>query len=107
MKTIKLILFAGLFSLGVNAQTTWYEIPTGTTKKLNTIHFPSSTVGYIGGNDSLLLKTIDGGETWNPVAFTGVTFYPGGEHIINLKFVSETIGYMAVGPYSGTYKTTN
>jgi photosystem II stability/assembly factor-like uncharacterized protein len=107
MKTVKLMLFAGLFSLGVNAQTTWYEIATGTTKKLNTINFPSSDIGYIGGNDSLLLKTTDGGETWNPVNYTGVTFYPSGEHIVNLKFVSETVGYMAVGPYSGTYKTTD
>lgn len=107
MKTIKLMLLAVLFSWGARAQTTWYEIPTNTTKKLNTIQFPSSNIGYIGGNDSLLLKTTDGGETWNVLPYTGVTFYPGGEHIINLKFVSETAGYMAVGPYSGTYKTTD
>lgn len=62
-------------------------------------------VGYIGGNDSLLLKTLNGGDTWLPLSFTGVTFYPGGDAVLNLKFVSETVGFMTVGPYSGTYKT--
>lgn len=93
-----------LFTKSIDAQS-WFQIQTGTTKKLNTIDFPSANVGYIGGNDSLLLKTTDGGKNWTPLNYTGVTFYPGGEHIINLKFVTETIGFMAVGPYSGSYKT--
>jgi len=106
MKTILLLTFALLHGSQVNSQTnTWYQIPTGTTKKLNTINFPSSSVGYIGGNDSLLLKTIDGGETWTEVNYTGVTFLTDDDSILNLKFVTETIGYMTVGPYGGTYKT--
>ena len=87
--------------------TTWYEIPSGTDKKMNTISFGSDMVGYIGGNDSLLLKTTDGGQNWSPVSFSGVTFLPSGEHIVNLKFINATIGYMTVGPYTGTYKTTD
>src|SRR5690606_35849383 len=69
--------------------------------------FASPAVGYIGGNDSLLLKTTDGGFTWNQVSYTGVTFFSSGEHIVDLEFVSESVGYMTVGPYSGTYKTTD
>lgn len=108
MKTILLLTIGLLLGSQVNAQSnTWYQIPTGTTKKLNTINFPSSTVGYIGGNDSLLLKTTDGGETWNEVNYTGVTFIGDEDSILNLKFVSETIGYMATGPYGGIYKTIN
>jgi photosystem II stability/assembly factor-like uncharacterized protein len=107
MKTLLLNLALILLATAAGAQTTWYEIPTGTTKKLNTIHFPSSSVGYIGGNDSILLKSTDNGETWNEVPYTGVTFVPGGANIVNLKFVSETTGYMTVGPYTGVYKTTD
>ena len=101
-----LFLFLALLTGGmsVTAQT-WFQVPTGTTKKLNTIDFPSSTVGYIGGNDSLLLKTTDGGQTWSEVAFSGITFYPTGEHFVKLQFITETIGFAAVGPYSGSYKT--
>jgi photosystem II stability/assembly factor-like uncharacterized protein len=91
----------------VFAQTTWYEINTNTTKKLNTVNFPTSQIGYIGGNDSLLMKSIDGGETWDELLYTGVTYYPGNEHILNLKFVSESVGYMTTGPYGGAYKTVN
>lgn len=87
------------------AQSTWNQIPSGTSKKLNVVDFPSSTVGYIGGNDSILLKTTDGGETWSPINYSGVTFMPNGEHIVNLSFVNELIGFMTVGPYTGTYKT--
>lgn len=97
-----------LFQIGFGfAQTTWYEIDISTDKKLNTVNFPSNLVGYIGGNDSLLLKSIDGGETWNEINYSGVTYYPGGEHILNLRFVDENIGYMTTGPYGGAYKTVN
>lgn len=105
MKTLFFVLAITAISATAKSQTTWYEIPTGTDKKLNTIDFPTPAVGYIGGNDSLLLKTIDGGKTWNQLNYTGVNFYPGGENIINLKFVSAQIGYLAAGPYGGIYKT--
>lgn len=106
MKKIGLLHAALLVTFFAAAQN-WYQIGSGTTSRLNTIDFPSATVGYIGGNDSTLLKTTDGGQTWSPVNFTGVTYYPGGEHIVKLQFVSETTGFMTVGPYSGSYKTTD
>lgn len=108
MKKNILLLGIGLL-LGnsiIQAQT-WNQIPSGTDKKLNTIDFPTPSIGYIGGNDSLLLKTVDGGLNWTELTYTGVTFYPDGDHIINLKFITENVGYMAVGPYSGSYKTTD
>lgn len=101
-------LFLALFTGGMSATAqNWFQVPTGTTNRLNTIDFPSSTVGYIGGNDSLLLKTTDGGQTWNPVAFSGITFYPNGEHFVKLQFITETVGFAAIGPYSGSYKTVD
>lgn len=93
-------------SLFVRSQN-WIQIPSGTTKKLNTIDFVDFSVGYIGGNDSLLLKSVDGGMTWDPVQYTGVTFYPDGDDILKLDFVTETVGYMTIGPYTGTYKTVD
>jgi photosystem II stability/assembly factor-like uncharacterized protein len=86
---------------------TWNQIESGTNKKLNCIDFVGNQVGYIGGDDSLLLKTIDGGVTWNPITFTGVDFMPNGAHILNLDFVTPEIGFMTVGPYTGSYKTVD
>jgi photosystem II stability/assembly factor-like uncharacterized protein len=104
LKTKLLITFSLLFACA-NAQTTWYEIPTGVDTKLNTISFSSPSVGFIGGNDTLLLKTTDSGATWNQVSFSGVTVFPGGEHILDIQFINESLGYMIVGPYGGMYKT--
>ena len=106
MKSILTALFMA-FSTVLFAQTTWTEIPTNTDKNLNTISFVNDEVGYIGGADSLLLKTSDGGLTWTEVSFTGVNFLPGGGNIVKLQFLTEDIGYMTVGPYTGSYKTTD
>ena len=106
MKFFTSILFTGL-TLGLSAQTSWTEIPTNTDKDLTTISFGSSSVGYIGGSDSLLLKTTDGGASWNGLTFTGVQFFPNGTDIVKLDFVSENVGFMTIGPYSGTYKTVD
>lgn len=105
-KTVFSTLICLVLGISASAQN-WFEIQSGTGKKLNTIVFPSSNIGYIGGNDSLLLKTTDGGQHWNPISYSGINFMPGGEHILNLKFTSELIGYMTIGPYTGTYKTTD
>lgn len=101
-----LVSFVCLTCSTSTAQT-WTQIPSGTTKDLKTISFPSNNVGYIGGQDSIMLKTTDGGQTWSPINFTGVTFFPNGSSIVDLKFVSELVGYMVVGPYTGTYKTVD
>jgi photosystem II stability/assembly factor-like uncharacterized protein len=106
MKRKMILAGFALFILTASSQAQeWFQVTSGTNKKLNTIDFPSATVGYIGGNDSLLLKTVDGGQNWSPVNYTGITFLPGGEHIINLQFITENIGFIIVGPYSGSYKT--
>ena len=101
------IILAGFFVLVGSAcqAQNWFQVNSGTTKKLNSIDFPSASIGYIGGNDSILLKTVDGGQNWSELNYSGVTFYPGGEHIVNLDFVSENIGFMTVGPYTGSFKT--
>lgn len=85
----------------------WITLISGTNKDLNTIDFGSANVGYIGGNDSTLLKSTDGGETWSPLVYSGVGFSSGAANILKIDFVSETVGYMTVGPFGGTYKTTD
>lgn len=100
-------LFAGSLAL---AQTTWYEITTPTSEKLTAIDFPSDQVGYIVGNSGTMLKTIDGGQSWAEVNYSGITFIgtQGGQpgHFTDVAFVNELTGYVVAG-YSGIYKTTD
>lgn len=108
MKKYFLLLFllntAIIFS---QLPTSWIQVPVPTNKDLHSIVFPSSQVGYIGGADSLLLKTTDGGTTWNQVSFSGINFLPGGEDFVELDFITDEIGYATVGPYTGTYRTVD
>ena len=106
MKLIITTLLLGLSLTGFT-QATWQEIESGTDKNLIAISFGSSSVGYIGGEDSLLLKTTDGGLSWNQVDYSGVSFTNNDASIVDLEFVSDQVGYMTVGPFSGTYKTTD
>ena len=69
---VTLILTLFLFTSGLRAQ--FYEVPTPTYKNLRCVDFPSANVGYIGGEDSVLLKTVDGGLTWSEVNHTGLSF---------------------------------
>lgn len=85
----------------------WTQITSGTQKKINTICFSSSSIGYLAGNDSLLMKTTDGGATWAQLNYTGVNFLPNGANILNIQFLNDTLGFITVGPYSGSYGTTD
>jgi hypothetical protein len=104
MKKFILILAFAVNAFAIKAQT-WTQIPVPSNKKLLTIDFPSNMVGYIGGEDSTLLKSIDGGFSWQGVIMSGVTWFLGGTSIQKIRFTSELVGYMTVGPYGGTYKT--
>jgi photosystem II stability/assembly factor-like uncharacterized protein len=96
MKKLRL-LFAALFmTIGVSAQV-WKPVVSGTNLKLNSVSFGSSQVGYIGANDSTLLKTIDGGLTWNEHPTNGLYFTPNLPNIIQVDFKSELIGFAMVG----------
>ena len=96
-------------------QPYWHNSPSpsGTNKKLLSISFGSSTVGYIGGVDSLMLKTTDGGQSWQPLLLTGITMSVGVNDIVDVDFVSPTVGYITLTnhqfPYllGRVYKTNN
>jgi len=93
-----------LISINTFAQPAWYQVNSGVSNKLLTVDFPSNAVGYIGGEDSLLLKTVDGGVTWSPVVYSGIN--TGFEtDFNNIQFIDENIGYLSVGDYGGIYKT--
>ena len=93
MRTLTLSLLLS-FCLLSRGQDIWFQIPSNTVKRLNAIDFPSNSVGYIGGNDSLLLKTINGGKSWQKLNPSGIGFLPTAKNIIHLEFVNESKGYL-------------
>ena len=106
MKKFKLVVTISFLFLALHSHAQfWYPVTSGTSENLNTIHFQSPSVGYIGGDDSLLLKTMDGGLTWNPINPAGINFLSWNSDILNLQFLTDSIGYLTMGPYATSYKT--
>jgi len=106
MKTY--ILSILLFSVSIAFSQEWESVNSGTNEQLNSISFATSSIGFIGGNDSLLLKTTDGGDTWLQHTTNGVNFTLGQKDIIQVDFLDDTTGFLTVGSAitsGGLYKT--
>lgn len=113
MKKSFLLLAALLVGSLAHAQDYWKEVSSPTRKDLLSISFGTAATGYIGGRDSTLLKTTDGGKTWNALPHTGLNYTSLLHDILYLKFVSATVGYAIVSStddrsFGGQlYKTTD
>ncbi len=114
MKQLLLLVTALVLSSNPSkAQSYWNPVSSGTQKQLLSISFGSSKVGYISGEDSTLLRTLDGGMTWTPLASSGMGFGLANRDIIHVNFVSAGTGYAITSDhdnpvYKGTlYKTSD
>jgi len=56
------IVIIGL-TIGIHAQS-WKIVNVGTTKGVFSVFFPAKDVGYACGDSGLIVKSIDGGNTW-------------------------------------------
>ncbi len=93
-----------IICFSLSAQT-WYQIDSTTDRELKTIQFISDEIGFIGG-DSILLKTLDGGISWNEI----VTDLGGVEwvqylDVYDLHFFDENHGYVMSGLYGAMLET--
>ena len=61
---ISILLFA-LFSFSVFAQSNWYTQNSGVNRELTDVSFIDENTGWISGWTGTILKTTDGGQTWN------------------------------------------
>lgn len=104
MKKLLLNLLFASLATSISAQMTWHPISVPTQAQLNCISFGTNQVGYIGGNDSLLLKTTDGGKTWTQMAINvneNITWH----NIKDIQFVDANTGYMLDN--NSIFKTTD
>ena len=89
MIKLKLTLALSLFSLThLNAQ--WEMLNAGTAEELNDIDFIDENVGWISGDNGILYKINDGGESWHLLPENKEW------HIRHIDFVNELVGW-AIG----------
>jgi parallel beta-helix repeat protein len=55
-----------IVSFEVKSQS-WNQLISGTSENLNSVHFANDKVGFVAGDNGVLLKTTDGGITWNDI----------------------------------------
>lgn len=73
---------------------TWKVLSTSFGFTMNTINFVTPALGYMGGDDGVIYKTIDSGKTWASV--TNLKSYGDGNEIYSMHFFSKDSGF-AVG----------
>ena len=106
--SLLIFFFIAIWSLGFTQ--TWNKVIVPTSENLNDIEFPDGTtgVGYIGGDNGVLLKTVDGGQSWINIDYAGIAsseFNP--LRFLDLEFVSDEVGFTTFGHDVGwsLYKT--
>ncbi len=87
MKKLVLILLTVLSLHSLEAQT-WHELEVGTTENLNKVYFVNDSAGFILGNNGLLLKTINGGNSWEILTLTVQ------HNLTAISFANEEVGFI-------------
>lgn len=98
-KKIYFLIIIFIFSL-FELPAQWIKINTGTTSSLTSIHFADQNAGYAVGEAGVILKSTNGGETWQNVSAPGSTNF-------NDVFVFNQDNVIVVGGSGSIIKTTN
>ena len=66
----------------------WTPVNSNVTEDLNDVFFFNSTIGFCGGNNGTLLKSIDAGQNWS------TQNVPTTDDIVKVHFITEDIGFL-------------
>ncbi len=85
----------------------WVALNSGTSRALNTVYFPSINTGYILPYNGPLLRTTNGGSTWD--SLNSIALFGGELFGNNVWFVDDSNGFISTHSTSGIklYKTVN
>ena len=78
----------------------WLQASVPTQKMLTAVSFPSDDIGYAAGHDAIILKTTDGGTTWQKIYDDLKLGIP----LLDIRFINNNRG-IAVGAYGLALKT--
>ncbi len=87
-----------LTCLAAPARAQWLPIPSGTNLELVDIDFPTDSVGFIAGEQGVVLRTNDRGNSWQVIHQSPAL------HFVSVSFIDEATGFAASGD---VYKTTD
>ncbi|RCH56202.1 hypothetical protein DJ568_05560 [Mucilaginibacter hurinus] len=88
---------------GVNWQ--FYSAYVNSSFTLYCAYFSDENDGFVGGSNGKLLRTKDGGKTWQNIVLPGFDDYSYGVSVSAITFVSKSLGFVATN--RGIYRTTD
>ena len=100
MKSLYFFLFLNFIFFSVSAQTWEWSNPKPCGNVMEGIYFTDPSTGYIVGTGGIIMKTYDGGDSWN--ILNSGTLYD----LYDLSFPNANTGY-AVGANGIILKTTD
>ncbi|PWL23456.1 MAG: hypothetical protein DCO96_16025 [Fluviicola sp. XM-24bin1] len=108
MNAQKILLGLSLIALSFSTEAQpWLQVNVPTQENLNDIQFIDDQVGYIAGDNYTLLKTVDGGETWDTISHQGLPSSSWLKNIQEIEFVDANIGYLTIEEQGWMYKTSD
>lgn len=93
---IKNILIVVSLLLILNLSAQWYaQNPYPTTNNLYSVTFPSESIGYSVGDNRCIMKTMDGGSSWNLINIqSGIN-----TNLSSVFFLSDSVGFVCGNNY--------
>ncbi len=85
---ISTFVFLFVLSHLLFSQSGWEQLDSGTSSTLRAVHFLDVSTGYVAGDNGTILKTTNGGETWEDVSEFTDDFY-------GIHFLSPDTGVVA------------
>src|SRR5687768_13001381 len=98
-----------LAASGITASAQWTKISAGTSLQLNKVFFPSKNVGYIVPYKGPLLRSLDGGNSWESLTSMETSSGSFGSADNSIFFLSDNIGFISTIDQGmpRIYKTTD
>jgi photosystem II stability/assembly factor-like uncharacterized protein len=93
----KLTFFFLLLPIASIAQ--WTPVNSNVTEDLNDVFFFNNTIGFCGGNNGTLLKSIDAGQNWSAKNL------PTTDDIVKVHFITEDIGFIQAYNFGSGFST--
>lgn len=90
-----------VFAGTVNGGTSWSQAATPASNASAALYFMNDSVGFSG--TSLIMKTADGGKTWNPTNMT----VDNNNAVTEILFVNSLVGYALTYKNNNLLKTTD
>ena len=90
MKSLYFFLFLNFIFFSISAQTWEWSNPKPCGNVMEGIYFTDPSTGYIVGTGGIIMKTYDGGDSWN--ILNSGTLYD----LYDLSFPNANTGYAVV-----------